>query len=74
MSRNRIFYSAHSAFAYLGSRRFMEIASATGRKIVHRPYYLNRAIEEWGRSRLRIGPRSVPITFGARDRPLGGAS
>ncbi len=56
MSEIEYFYSAHSAFAYLGSRRFMEIASAAGRKIVHRPYYLNRAIE---------GVGSVPT----RDRP-----
>jgi 2-hydroxychromene-2-carboxylate isomerase len=34
------FYAAHSAFAYLGSRRFMDIAAAAGRTIVHRPYDL----------------------------------
>ena len=44
MSGIEYFYSAHSAFAYLGSRRFMGIAAAAGRKIVQRPYYLNRAI------------------------------
>jgi 2-hydroxychromene-2-carboxylate isomerase len=32
------FYSTHSAFAYLGSARFMEIARAAGRRIVHRPF------------------------------------
>ena len=50
------FYSAHSAFAYLGSRRFMEIAAAASRKIIHKPYYLNRAI---------AGVGSVPT----RERP-----
>ena len=31
------FYSAHSAYAYLGSARFMAIAKAAGRTITHRP-------------------------------------
>ena len=35
------FYSAHSAFAYLGSARFMEIARAAGRQIAHRPIDLD---------------------------------
>ncbi len=56
MSGIEYFYSAHSAFAYLGSRRFMEIAAAASRKIVHKPYYLNRAI---------AGVGSVPT----RERP-----
>ena len=38
------FYSAHSAFAYLGSRRLMEIAAAAGARIIHRPYDLRRGI------------------------------
>ena len=56
MSGIEYFYSAHSAFAYLGSRRFMEIAAAASRKIVHKPYFLNRAI---------AGVGSVPT----RERP-----
>ena len=56
MSGIEYFYSAHSTFAYLGSRRFMGIAAASGRKIVHKPYYLNRAI---------VGVGSVPT----RKRP-----
>ena len=39
------FYSAHSAFAYVGSARFMDIARSTGRSIVHKPYDLRRGIE-----------------------------
>lgn len=50
------FYSAHSAFAYLGSRRFMEIAKAAGRTIVHKPYDLTAGI---------AGVGSVPT----RERP-----
>ena len=42
------FYSAHSSFAYLGSKRFMEIATAAGRRIAHRPIDLNRVVEATG--------------------------
>lgn len=42
------FYSAHSAFAYLGSARLMEIAAAAGRRIDHRPVDLNRVIAAVG--------------------------
>ena len=38
------FYSTHSAFAYIGSARFMEIAAAAGRKIVHRPVDLGPVV------------------------------
>ena len=40
------FYAAHSAFAYLGSARFMAIAAASGRKIAHRPVDLRRVVAE----------------------------
>lgn len=56
MSEIEYFYSAHSAFAYLGSRRFMEIAKAAGRTIVHKPYDLTAGI---------AGVGSVPT----RERP-----
>ncbi len=42
------FYSAHSAFAYLGSKRFMAIAHAAGHEIRHRPFYLDRVVETVG--------------------------
>lgn len=42
------FYSAHSAFAYLGSKRFMAIAKQAGRAIRHRPYSLDRVVETVG--------------------------
>jgi 2-hydroxychromene-2-carboxylate isomerase len=38
MSVIEYFYSTHSAFAYLGSARLMEIARAHDRRIVHRPF------------------------------------
>ena len=55
------FYSAHSAFAYLGSARFMMIAGAAGRRIVHRPIDLRRVVAEVGS--VPFGKRgSVPVT------------
>jgi 2-hydroxychromene-2-carboxylate isomerase len=44
------FYAAHSIFAYLGSARFMEIARAAGRTIVHRPIDLNQSVPAAGAS------------------------
>ena len=31
------FYSAHSGYAYIGSKMFIDIAKNAGRKIDHRP-------------------------------------
>lgn len=45
MSTIEYFYSTHSAFAYLGSARLMEIASTTGRRIAHRPINLGPVIQ-----------------------------
>lgn len=42
------FYAAHSAFAYLGSKRFMAIAKAAGREIRHCPVDLDRVVETAG--------------------------
>ena len=42
------FYSAHSAFAYLGSRMLMDIATTAGRAISHRPIDLNAVVEACG--------------------------
>ncbi|MCY4589004.1 MAG: 2-hydroxychromene-2-carboxylate isomerase [Alphaproteobacteria bacterium] len=42
------FYSAHSAYAYLGSARLMAIARAAGRRIVHRPVDLDRVLDGAG--------------------------
>jgi 2-hydroxychromene-2-carboxylate isomerase len=38
------FYSAHSAFAYLGSVRLMDIAKATGRQLFHKPMNLGEVV------------------------------
>jgi 2-hydroxychromene-2-carboxylate isomerase len=45
MSEIEYFYSTHSAFAYLGSARFMKIAQAAGRSIVHRPVDLGPVVQ-----------------------------
>lgn len=48
MSEVEYFYSAHSAYAYLGSARFMDIARAAGRAIRHRPMDLHRVMRASG--------------------------
>ena len=48
MAEIEYFYAAHSAFAYLGSARLMQIADTAGRNIVHRPMDLNRVIAAVG--------------------------
>jgi len=48
MSEIEYFYSAHSAFAYLGSARFMEIARAVKRRIAHRPVDLRKVVAVTG--------------------------
>ena len=42
------FYSAHSAFAYFGSARLMEIARTADSQIIHKPIDLNRVVEANG--------------------------
>jgi len=39
------FYSTHSAFAYLGSTRFMTIAQQSQRKILHKPVNLGAVVQ-----------------------------
>ena len=48
MAEIEYFYSAHSAFAYLGSARFMAIARAAGRRIAHKPIDLRRVVAVTG--------------------------
>ena len=53
MSDIEYFYSAHSAFAYLGSARLIEIARAADRQIVHKPVDLLRVMVESGAGSTR---------------------
>ena len=51
------FYSAHSAFAYIGSARLMEIAKAAGATIVHRPIELRQVIAAQGGATNSMTPK-----------------
>lgn len=53
MAEIEYFYSAHSAFAYLGSARFTAIAKAAGRTIRHRPNDLRRVVPASGSTPFR---------------------
>lgn len=73
------FYAAHSAYAYLGSARLMEIARAAGRTIVHKPYDLRRAVPAVGsppfgqRSKAHIAyyfGREIERWSQERDSPI----
>lgn len=46
------FYSAHSAYAYLGAWELARIAEATGAQVVHRPYDFDPVFAATGRSRI----------------------
>ena len=48
MAEIEYFYSAHSAFAYIGSARLMEIAGAAKCRIAHRPMDLRRVVAATG--------------------------
>lgn len=48
MKEIEYFYSAHSAFAYLGSARLMEICRSNGCRLAHRPISLRPVIEAAG--------------------------
>lgn len=48
MAEIEYFYSAHSAYAYLGSARLMALAAAGGAHIVHRPVDLRLVVARSG--------------------------
>ena len=48
MKEIEYFYAAHSAFAYLGSKKFMAIAETAGRRIAHKPIDLDRCVVAGG--------------------------
>lgn len=61
------FYSAHSAYAYLGSARFLEIAKAADRNIVHRPVDLNEVVPAAGSTSFRERSDSHRQYFFSRE-------
>jgi 2-hydroxychromene-2-carboxylate isomerase len=59
------FYSAHSAYAYLGSARFAEIARAANRRIAHKPVDLRKVVAVTGPgSTSRRAPERRSYFFG----------
>lgn len=48
MTEIEYFYSAHSAFAYIGHARLLEIRDARGCRLVHRPIDLRPVVEAAG--------------------------
>lgn len=53
MATIEYFYSAHSAYAYLGARRLMEICAAHGATLIHKPFALSPVIEAQGARSFR---------------------
>ncbi len=48
MSQIDYYYSAHSAYAYLGAQALYQICKARGAKLVHRPIFLSPVMEAAG--------------------------
>ncbi len=48
MAEIEYFYSAHSAYAYIGSAKFMDIVRAAGQEIIHKPFDLRAAVAVTG--------------------------
>jgi 2-hydroxychromene-2-carboxylate isomerase len=67
MSQIEYFYAAHSGFAYLGSARFMEIASAAKRRITHKPIDLSRVIVAAGAGTFRERTQNHRAYFFGRE-------
>lgn len=67
MQEIEYFYSAHSAYAYFGSARFMAIAAAAGRRIVHKPVDLDRVLNGCGSTAFRERPLAYRNYFFNRE-------
>lgn len=61
------FYSAHSAFAYLGSARVMEICATHGLTLVHRPIPLSPVVEAQGSLPFRARTQAHVDYFFGRE-------
>ena len=67
MSDNVIeyFYSAHSAYAYLGAPKLTEIARAAGWQVVHRPFDFLPVVDAAGAQDLKArSPAHIEYFFG----------
>ncbi|MFL4470017.1 2-hydroxychromene-2-carboxylate isomerase [Tateyamaria armeniaca] len=61
------YYSAHSAFAYLGSARVMEICARLGLTLVHRPIPLSPVVEAQGSLPFRARTQAHVDYFFGRE-------
>lgn len=75
------FYSAHSAYAYLGAAELIEVSKRTGRRIDHRPMDLNLVMETTGIASFKDMPlvrkqyffnREIMRWADIRNAPVGG--
>lgn len=67
MAEIEYFYVAHGAYAYLGSSRFLEIAKAAGRTIVHKPFDFGRVVAGAGSTATRERPTKHRDYFFGRE-------
>ena len=67
MATLEYFYSAHSAFAYLGSAKLMAIAAAAGTPILHKPVELDRVVAAAGSSAFTQRPPGYRAYFFGRE-------
>jgi 2-hydroxychromene-2-carboxylate isomerase len=61
------FYAAHSAYAYLGSRKLLDIVRAGGHRLVHRPVDLAQVIEGAGSTPTRTRSAAFRAYFFGRE-------
>lgn len=61
------FYSAHSAYAYIGSARFMDIARAANRRIGHKPMDLRKVVAITGPGATNGLTRARRAYFSGRE-------
>ena len=75
------FYSAHSAYAYLGAAELIRVAERTGRTIEHRPMDVNLVMETTGLASFKEMPlprkqyffhREIVRWAEIRNAPVGG--
>ncbi|MEM7270836.1 MAG: 2-hydroxychromene-2-carboxylate isomerase [Pseudomonadota bacterium] len=61
------YYSAHSAFAYLGSTRLTEICAANGATLIHKPVLLTPVVEAQGSQPFRARTQAHVDYFFGRE-------
>lgn len=67
MARIEYFYSAHSAFAYLGSARLMQICAEHRATLVHKPILLSPVVEAQGSLPFRARTQAHVDYFFGRE-------